>query len=311
MRSTRLPLAALLAALLVPPATAQEFAALRPLVVVDDPMLRLGDLFEGAGARADRAVGAAPAPGRRFVLEATQLAAVARAHGLAWRPLTANERSVVERPGRPVARDAIEAALRDALVPAGLDPDAALDLGAFVPPMVPTTGTPLVTAETPALETTGRFAATLVVLADGMPTLRQRIAGRALPTAAAVVATRRLGPGDIVRAADVRLLRLRAERVPAGAADRLDQVVGLQLRRAVAIDQPFVAQELAAPAMVERNMLVTLLLEAPGLSLSAQGRALAAAPRGGIVSVMNLASNTVVEGQVVAPGRVRVAGGDR
>ena len=38
--------------LLSAPAAAQELAAPRPLSVVDDPVLRLGDVFENAGPRA-------------------------------------------------------------------------------------------------------------------------------------------------------------------------------------------------------------------------------------------------------------------
>src|SRR5918994_7581453 len=83
-------------------AFAQEMAAPRPLSVVEDAVLRLGDVFENAGERATQAIGAAPAPGRRLVLDVAQLSALARAHNLSWRPLSAHERAVVERPGRAV-----------------------------------------------------------------------------------------------------------------------------------------------------------------------------------------------------------------
>ena len=90
--------AILLLLLLALPAAAQDLAGPRPLVVVEDATLRLGDVFEGAGPRTAQAIGAAPAPGRRLVIEAPQLAALARAHGLPWRPLSAQERVLVERP---------------------------------------------------------------------------------------------------------------------------------------------------------------------------------------------------------------------
>jgi flagellar basal body P-ring formation protein FlgA len=38
--------------LLTLPAVAQDLVGVRPLVVADDPVLRLGDVFEGAGPRA-------------------------------------------------------------------------------------------------------------------------------------------------------------------------------------------------------------------------------------------------------------------
>jgi flagella basal body P-ring formation protein FlgA len=69
----------------------------------------------------------------------------------------------------------------------------------------------------------------------------------------------------------------------------------------------FALVDLAPPSLVARNQPVTLLLDAPGITLTAAGRALDAAPRGAMVPVMNLASRAVLEGEVIGPGRVRVA----
>ncbi|WP_237216747.1 flagellar basal body P-ring formation chaperone FlgA, partial [Falsiroseomonas oryziterrae] len=117
---------------------------------------------------------------------------------------------------------------------------------------------------------------------------------------------RRMAAGEVVRAADVRLVRVPASRLRAGAAQEAGQVVGQALRRPAAADQPLLLADLAAATAVERGQTVVMLYETPGLALTAQGRALEAAPRGGSVPVMNLASRTVVEAVVVAPGRVRV-----
>jgi flagella basal body P-ring formation protein FlgA len=206
-----------------------------------------------------------------------------------------------------VPREEIAATLRGELLRLGLDLEAELDLGPLAPPMVPPGAALRLAVEAVSFDAgTGRFAGTLAVTAEGMPVLRQRIAGRALPTLPVVVATRRLALGEVVGPGDARVVRLRAERVRPGAANRLEQVVGQQLHRPVGSDMPFQRTDLAAPALVEKNALVTMVVEAPGLSLTAQGRALEAAPRGALVPVMNLASRTVVEGQVTGPGRVRV-----
>ncbi len=296
--------------LLAAPATAQEMVAVRPLVVVDNPSLLLGDLFTGAGPRATVVIGAAPPPGRRLVVEAAQLAALARHHGLAWRPLGTHERSIIERPGRAIALNEVQEALRADLLRLGLDAEAELELTGFLAPMVPPTALPSLTLEGPSFEaSTGRFAATLTIMAEGIATQRQRLIGRAMPTQPAVVAARRLALGDVLRPADVRLVRLRAERLRPGAAETLDQVLGLQLRRPLAEGLPLLTADLAPPAVVTKNALVVMLLESPGLSLSVQGRAMESAAQGGLVPVMNLESRAVVEAQAIGPGRVRVAMG--
>lgn len=293
------------------PARAQTLPpAPRPLVLAEDATLRLGDIFENAGPLATHAIGAAPAPGRRMVLDAANLAAIARRHALPWRPLSGEERSIVERPGRPIPRDEIESLLRPDLVRLGADGEAEIELPGFAPPLVPVTSLPEIAVEAAHYEgTSRRFAATLVVAADGMPTRRLRITGRALPTVPVVVAVRRLAAGEIVRPGDIEERRVRAERVRPGTAQRAEDVVGRQIRRPIGSDLPFMLVDLVAPVVVAKNQPVLMLLDAPGLTLTAQGRALEAAAMGERLTVMNLASRSVVEAQAIGPGRVRVLPG--
>lgn len=292
------------------PAQAVEPAILRPHALLDADVLRLSDLFDHAGPRAQTIIAAAPQPGRRMVLETQNLLNIARQNGVPWRPLTGTDRIVIERPGRPIPRQDIEAMLREELSRHGIEPEMELELPGLVPPMIPASAWFQIAIEGASVEQPGmRFQATLVVLADGAGTQRLRLAGRAVPTVPVVVATRRLALGEVIGRNDARLMRLRAERVRPGHAQQIDQVVGQELRRPMAADQGFSLVDLGPPSIVQKNALVTLQLEAPGISLTAQGRALEAAARGATVPVMNLASRNIVEGVAIAPGRVRVAMG--
>jgi flagella basal body P-ring formation protein FlgA len=152
----------------------------------------------------------------------------------------------------------------------------------------------------------GRFAATLAVAAEGMPTQRLRVAGRIVATQPMLIAARRMAAGEVVGPRDVRVIRVPAGRLRPGAADRAEQVVGQALRRPAAAEQPLLLADVAQPTTIERGATVTMLYEAPGMALSAQGRALEAGARGGLVPVMNLTSRIVVEALVIGPGRVRV-----
>jgi flagella basal body P-ring formation protein FlgA len=298
-----LPLLALLGAT---PALA-DLSTLRPFAVVEEPVVRLSDLFENAGPRGDAVLGPAPAPGRRQVVEAAQLMAIARAHGIAWRPIGGAERVVLERPGRAVAREEVTLALRAALRPQGLGEEDELELQGFAPPMVPEGAFVQVAVEGATLDSVGgRFVATLAVVAEGMPTQRLRLAGRVVQTVPMLVASRRLTTGEVVRPADVRVVRVPAGRFRPGAAQEAAQVVGQALRRPATAAQPLLLADLAQPAAVERGQTVTMLYEIPGMTLTAQGRAMEAAARGAAVPVMNLGSRVVVEAEVVGAGRVRV-----
>lgn len=300
----------LLPALALPAQAASLLPMPRPLVLAEDAMLRLGDIFENAGGLANQAVGAAPAPGRRMVLDSADLSAIARRHGLAWRALSGDERSIVERPGRPVDRPEVEALLARDLARHGLAEDAEFDLPGFSPPMIPAAALPEIELEALHYDArTRRFGATLVVAAEGMATQRQRLAGRAMPTTTVVVAARRLAVGEVIAARDIDERRIRAERVRPGTAQRAADVVGRQLRRPIGSDLPFMLSDLVAPVVVAKNQPVLMVLDAPGLALTARGRALEDAGMGDTVRVMNLLSRSVVEAEAIGPGRVRVTQG--
>ncbi|MCA3369485.1 MAG: flagellar basal body P-ring formation chaperone FlgA [Acetobacteraceae bacterium] len=283
-----------------------EVVVLRSQSLVEDQVIRISDLFDGT-TRGDVVIGAAPAPGQRYVIEASQLASIARRFNVDWRPTSGAERSVIERPGRALSREAAIEALRAELHPLGLPVDSELELAAFSPPILPLNALPRLSAEGGNYESgSNRFAATLVVMADGMPSVRMRVAGRAIATVQAVVSTRRLAIGDVVKPDDVRLMQLRAERVRPGTAQRLEDVVGMQLRRPIGTELPFMTADLMLPQIIAKNEVVLMVVEGPGISLTTQGRALEAASRGGRLSVMNLSSRNIVEAEAIGPGRVQV-----
>jgi flagella basal body P-ring formation protein FlgA len=299
----------LLALLLAALPSGAEPASVRPFAQVDDAVVRLSDLFDDAGPRAATVLGPAPAPGTRLVVESAQLQAIARANGIDWRPQGGAERVVLERPGRMVPLDEVTLALRAALRGQGLEEDADLELQGFAPPMVPERSFVQLVVESAVLDAAaGRFAASLALAAEGLPTQRLRLAGRVVTTVPMLVATRRMAIGEVVREADVRLIRVPASRVRPGAAQAAEAVVGQALRRPAAAEQPLMLANLVAAATVERGQTVTMLFQAPGMTLTAQGRAMESAPRGAAVPVMNLSSRVVVQAEVVAPGRVRVGG---
>ena len=59
--------------------------------------LTLGDLFEGLDAKANIVVGPAPAPGSRATYQVKHIVALARIHGLDWRPTGREAPLVVAR----------------------------------------------------------------------------------------------------------------------------------------------------------------------------------------------------------------------
>lgn len=293
----------LLAALALP----AHAATLKPLSTLHASTVKLSDLFADAGRNADKVLGTGPAPGARIVVESRQLAAIARSYSVDWRPASPADRVILQRAGRPLARAEVMGALTPALVSAGASPDGEVDIGAYDPPTVPADGKvkPIVT-QLDYDATTGRFGAQLALQGDEGDALAWRVAGRVQDMVEVAIAATHLLPGTILSAADLRLARLPAERVPTSAVSAIADAVGKELRVQLPSGAPLPQSDLKAPTLVRREMHVLMLGDRPGLTLTAEGKALDSGALGEHVKVMNPLSGAVVDAVVIAEGQVRV-----
>ncbi|MEH6547948.1 MAG: hypothetical protein V7701_16035, partial [Sneathiella sp.] len=102
-------------ALLVPIAAQSADITLRPQITVEGDTITFGDLFDGAGDKADQTVAPAPAPGKSKVFKAMSVANFARSHGLTWRPSTPIRRIKVRRLGVTIRHENISDEIRTAI----------------------------------------------------------------------------------------------------------------------------------------------------------------------------------------------------
>lgn len=283
---------------------------LRPFGILNGPVVRLSDLFDGLGAAGREVLGPGPAPGQQITVPAAQLAAIASEFGVDWRPRSPGEQAVLERPGRPLRRREILAALRQTLLSAGAPTESRILLTDFTPPDVPPgAAVEVAVSQFDYDRTSGAFSAVLTINARGMASTQFAISGRAERTVPIMVARHILTPGTIVTSAD-----LRPEAVPAGSLAgqvvRTDaQAVGMQLERVVAAGSPLPLADLSRPPLVRRGQRVLIALDAPGLTLAEQGRALESGAADASIRVLNTLSHAVLAARVTGPGEVSVAPG--
>jgi flagella basal body P-ring formation protein FlgA len=302
---TRLSLAVL--ALCLGGAHAQA-ATLRAMTTLHASVVRLSDLFDDAGANADRVLGPGPGAGGRIVVEAAQLGAIARQFGVDWRVGSSADRAVLDRPGRPMRREDVLDAVRSALIAGGASDDCDVELAGFTPPLVPFESDPhAVVSDLDYDANAGRFSAVLSVSGEAMEPIHLRVTGRVDDTVELPVATTRLLAGSVLRTEDVRMARVHMAVVRGEVVHRPGEAVGMQAKRQIAAGQPLVVADLTRPAMVAKGATVLMMLDSPGIALTAQGQAMEAGATGERIRVLNPVSRAVVEAEVIGPDRVRVA----
>lgn len=287
----------------------QPTAVLNDQVVVENRVVRLGDLFTNVPSdKAQVPVAYAPEPGQQAVFDARWLYRVAQYYGLDWRPLSVKDQAVVVRDSVTIGRAEIEQRLRQAMVKNGLDPSTQVELSNRMMTLhLPASGSGRIGIENLYRDQqSGHFTAIVVAPAGDPQAERVRVTGRVYRTVEVPVLARRMLPGDVIQKDDLDWIKVRAESLQNDTIVDAADIVGKTPTRGLASDQPMRTRDIRNPLLVKRGQLVTIYHQMPRMTLTVQGKALEDGSKGEVVRVQNTRSNTVIDGVVEGSGRVVV-----
>lgn len=269
------------------------------------------DFFEDTGEHAETPLFRAPRPGRFGQVRVGRLVEAARRVGLEWTPPAGLTRIRVTREITTIHVDEVSALIRRELagaLPEVRDPqDVEVDLPVGFRPveLVDVEKPHIAVGQLEIVPTIQRFRAK-VTFSGGATPVSQTYEGRYSVNRKVPVLARSVDRGEIVMFEDVAWERME-ERAIGDALMDADQIVGKAARRALAASRPLRQADLEAPRIVQRNQIVTISYRAPGMTLTARGRALRDAAAGEAVSVVNLQSNRTIEATATGPSRVSVS----
>ncbi len=127
-------------------------------------------------------------------------------------------------------------------------------------------------------------------------------------TVRVVVPAHDIARGEVIGESDLTFATVDGNALMANVPTRMNEIVGLQTRRVLTSGQPFRSDDVRRPIIVTKGQTVTMQFSAPGVELSAMGRAMSEGGVGDTVTVQNPASYRMVSAIVVAPGTVRATG---
>ncbi len=285
-----------------------ETNKLRDAIKVSGQTIHLGDLFTNTGDKAEIAVAYAPEPGKRAVFDARWLYRVAHAYKLDWKPLGATARAVVERKSQMINQAEVAAEILSALVGKGADADMEIEMGNRLTRIyVPDDAIAAIDIEDVTYDRlSGRFSAIFSAPAGSSTAKRHRVTGRLHKTTEVPVLNRRMLADELITANDIRWLKVRSARLQSNTVISDADLIGKTPRRGLRAGYPVIASAVRRPVLVPKGSLVTLILQTQKMTLTARGKALQPGSDGDVIRVNNLQSNTVIEGEVVASGRVKV-----
>jgi len=125
-----------------------------------------------------------------------------------------------------------------------------------------------------------------------------------------VVPVRNIARGDVITAADLSTKTVPNGNLFSGVATAVDQLAGKQARRYLRLGQPVRVADVRAPILVTKGSTVTMVFHAPGITLTAVGKAMSEGGMGEPVTVLNPVSYRQITATVTGPGTVTAGGMD-
>jgi len=120
-----------------------------------------------------------------------------------------------------------------------------------------------------------------------------------------VVPNRDIGRGETIGESDLAYGTIPASTVFTGIATSVDQLKGMEARRMLRANEVVRTDDVRHPIVVQKGAIVTMTFEAPGVTLTASGRAMGEGGVGDTITVQNPASFRMISGVVTGPGSVK------
>ncbi len=279
---------------------------LRSDTEVNRPTVKLSDVFDQLPDGIDCDIARAPAPGKNITYNVNVLTHLAQQYKLDWQPQNISDHTTITTAATKLTADDIRGTVIEKIKALDIkgDIDVMFDnrtLGVMLPADRPPN---FILNNFSFDETNRRFRSDLI--ADGFSgPVNLAVSGRIVVRKNIPVLVRRLESGSMIGSTDIDWVSIPEERL-SGIVTNAEQLIGFELRRDADANQPVRESDVMPPRLVARGTLVTMKIETPVMTVTAQGRALQDGKRGDVVRITNTQSNRTVEGIVESASIVRI-----
>lgn len=280
---------------------------LKANVTVSSAIVTVGDMFTGAHMLAEEPLFRAPEPGTAGKVSLAAVRTAAARVGLTQFDNPGYLSVDVARSGTAITSQMLQNAVRDWLQQHNiLGRDIEADIN-FDQPLnalyAANADQPLQLGDVRYQASNGLFSARFNIAGMSAPLT---MSGRVEFMIEAPYLARTVAAGDILSAADIETRRVPLALARNGSLPDLAQLIGKQIKRPARAGMLLTDNLVTEPQLVSRNELITLIYKTGPITLTARGRALNAAAKGGDVSVLNMLSNKVITGTATAGGTVTI-----
>jgi flagella basal body P-ring formation protein FlgA len=286
--------------------TCADAQTLRPTVLVSGELVRIGDLVtDVASEKADIAVFRAPDLGETGTVRISTVMEALRPHVFGVDAGDLAEVSVTRASrvigGTEIKHRIAELAAERLRLPAPNAITVTLDVPAPTLHLDAGETAPMMPSRMNFDPRSGRFDVTFPTGESHI-----RLTGSAVETYDAVVLTRPIARGDILRNSDIVIKKRPKSEVQTDTVRDPAAAIGMAVQQAFRTGQTIRNADLSRPQLVKRGEPVMVRYEVPGIVLTARGKAEEAGALGDTINILNVQSKRMIQGVVTGPSQVVV-----
>lgn len=282
--------------------------ALKASVVVDGPIVTVGDMFDDAGLLAEAAIFRSPQPGTTGDVDLNAIRLATARVGLTNFNVNGLASVRVTRAAALVDHDLLAGLIAADLRERGvLGPDMSVSLQ-FSQQFDP--------IRTAAADVPARLDSLRYMPGNGTFNARFTLAGIARPldisgTAAISIEAPHLAAslpaGTVLMPQHIVMRPIPVAQADAQGIPPIGQLVGMALNRQSRDGMLLRATDVSKPLSVAKNDIVTIMYRHGPMTLTVRGQAVTGAPEGAPLQVLNLVSRRVISATAIGPGVVAVS----
>jgi len=285
-----------------------EALVLNSNIVVNDSVVRLGDIFRNTSDKKNIVVAPAPGFGRRAIYDANWLKTVVKRNNLNWSPTSSYAHAIIERSSNVYTASELESFLKEAISQKKQSDHFEIELeNRDIKMHAPAnfTGTPAI-RDLRIDEQSGRFSASLVL--PGMEGVKNsfRATGRVFDITRVPVLSRQIKPGETIESVDIYWINQRRNNLQNNTLTDPDKIIGQTPRRWIREGNIIRAGDLEQPTIIKKGDAVAISFISGNLMITSQGRALENGAVGAPIRVMNIHSKRSIDTIVTGIGSVKV-----
>ena len=298
---------ALATALVVTATAAFAGPTLRSEVVVTAPIVTVGDMFDDAGALAEKALFRAPEPGTTGTVSLDAVRQAASIVGLTDYDVEGVLRVRVARAATIVDVPMLTGIIVDDLRGRGIVGDGVVVETTFERPDIrfnaEAVADPVQLVDVRYTPANGAFSARLVIAGIDIPV---DVNGRIDLMVEAPHLASTKAAGSVLEPTDIEMRLIPLKQAESMGVPALDQLVGKELTRQSRAGMLLKATDVTEPNVVQRNAQVTVRFITGPMTLTIKGQALNSAAVGQRVQVLNPVSRKILSGVALPNGAIQV-----